>query len=159
LTTRKRINLLTIGFAIFWFVYTLILVSELLQSRKLIPVEGELISAMASYRNTPGWQAHSRPHWDLDVKYVYHFNGATYEGWRFRIDGNSAGLESIAIGQAKELVAKGKYITIWVDPSRPEHSVLERNVGLQAWLFWWLLAAITGLIHQLFTRKTSRTTS
>ena len=151
---KRRLNLFTIAFAIFWIVYTLILIFLLIQLSKLIPAEGELIAAKASYQKTLGWQTYRPPHWQLDVVYTYHFNGVLYHGSRLRIDGNGTVLESIAARKADEMMSANKKITVWINPNHPKFSVLEPKIGLLAWLFWSFLIAVTWLIHHFSPRVT-----
>lgn len=146
---KRRLNLFTVAFSMFCFIYTLILIFGLVKMSKLIPVEGELITARESYRATPGWKTYRPPHWDLDVIYTYKFNGTTYQGSRLRIEGNGMVFEGFAVKKAAEMMVADKKITVWVNPNKPEFAVLERKIGLLAWLFWFSLIAITVLIYNV----------
>lgn len=146
---KRRLNLFTVASAIFWFIYTLILIFDLVKMSKLTPVDGELIAARESYRVTPGWKTYRPPHWDLYVIYTYKFNGTQYQGSRLRIEGNGMVFESFAVKKAVEMMADDKKITVWVNPRNPEFAVLERKIGLLAWLFWFFLIAITLLIYHV----------
>ncbi len=146
---KRRLNLFTIAFAIFWLIYTLILIFGLVKICKLIPVDGELIAARESYRGTPGWKTYRPPHWDLDVTYTYKINGTPYQGSRLRIEGNGMVFESFAAKKAAEMMATDKNIIVWVNPNKPEFAVLERKIGLLAWFFWFFLISITLLIYNV----------
>jgi preprotein translocase subunit SecG len=146
----QRINFFTIAVAIFWFTYTLFLIYGLVQASNLVPVQGELISARASYRPTSGGR--SSPSWNLDVTYTYRFNNVSYDGNHYRIGGDDMVLESIAAGKAAEMMAANKNVTVWVNPNRPKFAVLERTIGLLAWLFWAFLIVLVWVIYHFSPR-------
>lgn len=151
-TRKRRLNLITIAFAIFWFLYTLIIAFGFIQVSKLVPVEGELISATATYRSTPGWQTYRSPHWELAVEYAYQYRGVSYQGTRWRINGNGTTFESVADSRANQMMAADRHIIVWVNPDHPEFAVLERGIGLFAWLFWFVLILVTWLIQRFSGR-------
>jgi hypothetical protein len=147
---KQRPNFFTIAIGVFWLIYTLILVTGMLQVSQFIPVEGKLVSAMARYRMTSG-TSHS-PNWVLDVAYTYRFNGIAYEGTALRIGGNGMMTESIAANTADEMMSANRNITVWVNPSHPNKAVIKRTISLQAWMFWCLLILLMWLIHHFSPR-------
>jgi len=150
---KRRPNLFTIALAIFWLIYTFILAYGMLQVSQFTPVEGELISARASYRTAT---AVSRsPSWVLDILYAYSFKGAAYEGAALRMGGNGMMTESLAAHKADEMMASNKRITVWVNPSQPNEAVIERGVSLQAGIFWGVLLSLAWFSHRFSSRVTS----
>jgi hypothetical protein len=122
------------------------------QASKLIPVEGELRYAKASYQTPSGWKTYRPPSWQLVVEYTYQFNGVLYEGTDLRIGGNGMMFESLAARKAVEMMAANKTIIVWVNPNHPNFSVLERTIGLIAWVFWILLIVVIWVIHHFSPR-------
>ncbi len=152
---RRRLNLFTIAFAIFSFLYTLIITLGFIQASKLVPVEGELISAHASYRKPLNWNTYSPPHWELAVEYTYRFRDVSYQGTRWRISGNGSTFESVAENKAKEMMAADKRIIVWVNQNNPEFAVIDRGIGILAWLFWFILILFTWLTYHFSGRNKS----
>jgi hypothetical protein len=150
---NRRPNLFTLALAIFWLIYTFILVYGMLQVSRFTPVEGTLVSAYASYRNIS--PTSRSPSWVLDVLYTYRFNGVAYEGAALRMGGNGMMTNSLAANKAAEMMAANKNITVWVNPSRPNDAIIDRGVSFQAWLFWGVLLSLVWLSHYFSPRITS----
>ena len=150
---KHRPNFFTIAIAIFWLVYTVILATGMLKVSRFIPVEGQLVSAQASYRTI---SATSRsPSWVLDVLYTYRINGIAFQGTALRMGGNGMMTESFAANKAAEMMSASRNITVWVNPSQPDNAVIERSISFQAWLFWVILLSLMWLIHHFSPRITS----
>lgn len=150
---NRRPNLFTLALAIFWLIYTFILVYGMLQVSRFTPVEGTLVSAHASYRNIS--PTSRSPSWVLDVLYTYRFNGVAYEGTVLRKGGNGMMTESLAANKAAEMRAANKNITVWVNPSQPNDALIDRGVSFQAGLFWGVLLSLAWLSHYFSPRITS----